>query len=84
MQATNYSELRKNMRIAFASVNDDYEPLFVSRPNKKNVIVISEEMYNSMIETLYLMEEKENYDWIKKSIQHAEEIDYTERELIDE
>ena len=47
-------------------VTDDYETMIVTRKNNKNVVMLSEEAYNNLMENIYVMGNKENYDWLMK------------------
>ena len=48
-------------------VTDDFETLLITRKENKNVVVLSEETYNNMLENMYLMSEKANYDRLMES-----------------
>ncbi|QDW73991.1 prevent-host-death protein [Lachnospiraceae bacterium KGMB03038] len=67
MLAVNYTMLRENMKSCMDKVTDDYETMIVTRKNNKNVVMISEEAYNNMMENLHLVENKTNYDWLMES-----------------
>lgn len=67
MVAVNYTTLRENMKTCMDKVADDYETMIVTRKNNKNVVIISEEAYNNMMENLYLVGSKANYDWLMES-----------------
>lgn len=67
MLAVNYTTLRDNMKKYMDKVSDDYETLIVTRKNNKNIVMISEESYNNMMENIYVMGNKENYDWLMES-----------------
>ncbi len=66
MLAVNYTNLRDNMKMYMDKVTDDYETMIVTRKDNKNVVMISEESYNNLIENIYVMGNKENYDWLMK------------------
>ena len=66
MLAVNYTNLRDNMKMYMDKVTDDYETMIVTRKNKKNVVMLSEESYNNLMENIYVMGNKENYDWLMK------------------
>ena len=55
MLAVNYTELKRNMKEYMDKVSDDFEPLIVTYKKNKNIVMISEETYNNMIENMYLM-----------------------------
>ena len=67
MLAVNYTNLRENMKNYMDKVTDDYETMIVTRKNNRNVVMMSEESYNNLMENLYLMEDRANYDWIMES-----------------
>lgn len=67
MLAINYTNLRDNMKKYMDMVTDDYETMIVTRKNNKNVVMISEESYNNLIENIHVMGNKENYDWLMES-----------------
>lgn len=55
MKHTTSTDLRKNLSSLMDAVNDDHEPLLVTRANGKPVLMISVEDYDAMDETAYLM-----------------------------
>ena len=67
MLAVNYTNLRDNMKSYMDKVTDDYETMIVTRKDNKNVVMISEESYNNMMENIYVMGDKSNYDWLMES-----------------
>jgi len=58
MLAVNYTTLRDNMKTYMDKITDDYD---------KNVVMLSEESYNNMMENIYVMGNKSNYDWLMES-----------------
>ena len=73
MLAVNYTNLRENMKNYMDKVTDDYETMIVTRKNNRNVVMMSEESYNNLMENLYLMEDRANYDWIMESNKQLQE-----------
>lgn len=67
MFAVNYSTLRDNMKEYFDRISEGFETMIVTRKNM-NMVVMSEASYNSLIETIYLLKDKHNYDHLMKSI----------------
>ncbi len=67
MLAVNYTNLRDNMKAYMDKVTDDYETVIVTRKNNKNVVMLSEEAYNNLMENVYIMGNKVNYDWLMES-----------------
>ena len=64
MLAVNYTTLRENMKRYMDRLTDDYETLIVTRKNNKNIVMMSEEAYNNLMENIYIMGNKENYNWL--------------------
>lgn len=48
-------------------VTDDCETMIVTRKDNKNVVILSEEAYNNLMENAYVMGNKANYDWLMES-----------------
>lgn len=67
MLAVNYTTLRDNMKTYMDKVTDDFETMIVTRKNNKNVVMLSEEAYNNLMENVYVMGNKVNYDWLMES-----------------
>lgn len=67
MLAVNYTNLRDNMKAYMDKVTDDYETIIVTRKDNKNVVMLSEETYNNLMENVYIMGNKANYDWLMES-----------------
>lgn len=67
MLAVNYTTLRDNMKTYMDMVTEDYETIIVTRKDNKNVVMISEEAYNNLMENAYIMGNKANFDWLMES-----------------
>lgn len=72
MLAVNYTTLRDNMKSYMDKVTDDYETVIVTRKDNKNVVMLSEESYNNLMENVYVMGNKSNYDWLMESKEQLE------------
>ena len=83
MLAVNYTNLRDNMKTYMDKVTDDYETMIVTRKNNKNVVMISEETYNNLMENVYVMGNKSNYDWLMESKEQLESGKFKEHDLIE-
>ena len=83
MIALNYSQFRENMKKYLDTVSDDYETLTVTRKDNRNVVVLSEEAYNNLLENVYIMSNKANYDWLMESLKQLEEGRAERHELIE-
>ncbi len=83
MLAVNYSNLRNNMKSCMDKVTDDYETMIITRKNNKNVVMLSEEMYNNMLENIHLLGNQANYNWLMESKRQLEEGNIQTHELIE-
>lgn len=85
MDSVNYSNFRKKIKYYFKKVNDGSEPLIVTNKNPKdNVVVISKNEYDAMIETLSI--QSNSYLMNKISVGRKEVKDHqlSQYELIDD
>jgi len=71
MNSINYSDLRKNLKKYLDQVYDDHDPLIVTRKDDQNLVLLSIEDYNSLIETSYLLSTKKNANRLLSSLEHA-------------
>lgn len=83
MLAVNYTTLRENMKTYMNKVTDDYETMIVTRKDNKNVVMISEEAYNNLMENIHVMGNKTNYDWLMESKSQLEKGKFSKRELVE-
>lgn len=83
MLAVNYTTLRDNMKTYMDKVTDDYETMIITRKDNKNVVMLSEESYNNLMENFHVMGNKENYDWLMESKSQLEKGYLTKRDLIE-
>ncbi len=84
MNAINYTDLRRNLKARMDKVYHDHEPLIVTRKDNENVVLISLDDYNSLIETQYLLSSKNNTEHLMKSLQSARSGKTLRKELIEE
>ncbi len=83
MLAVNYTELRGNMKECMDKVSDDYETLIITRKKNRNIVMISEETYNNMLENMHLFGNEANYSWLMESKRQLENGQAKVRELIE-
>lgn len=83
MLAVNYTNLRENMKAYMDRVTDDYETMIVTRKDNKNVVMLSEETYNNLMENAYIMGNKANYDWLMQSKAQLEKGEISVQNLIE-
>ena len=83
MLAVNYTELSGNMKECMDKVSDDYETLIITRKKNRNIVMISEETYNNMLENMHLLGNEANYRWLMESKRQLENGQAKVRELIE-
>ena len=83
MLAVNYTNFRENMKDYMDKAPNDYETMIVTRKYNKNVVMISEETYNNLMENVYVMGNKSNYDWLMESKEQLESGKFKEHDLIE-
>ena len=84
MLAVNYTSLRKNMKSYFDKVVNEYETMVVTRKNNENVVALSEDTYNNLMENIHVLGNKENYDWLMESKKQLEEGNQKKHDLIED
>jgi antitoxin YefM len=82
MDAVSYSDLRENLKTYMDKVYDDKDALIITRKDKKNLVLISIDEYNSLIETNYLLSNEENAAHLRKSINQYRNGKAKKRELL--
>ena len=83
MAHISYSELRNNLASYMDQVCDDRAPLFVTRQNARSVVLISEEDYEGLMETVHLLKSPANAARLLRSIKEADQGKLTERDMIE-
>ena len=81
MEAITYTDLRQNLSAYMDRVIQNRVSLVVTRKNNENVVLISNDEYNSLIETNYLLSNDANLEHLKKSIAQHKAGKIKEREL---
>ena len=83
MLAVNYTNLRDHMKSYMDKITDDYETMIVTRKNNKNVVMLSEETYNNLMENIHVLGNKANYDWLMQSKAQLENGKVSVQELVE-
>ena len=83
MAHVSYSELRGNLAAYMEGVCDDRTPLVVTRQNARSVVMLSEEEYEGLVETVHLLKSPANAARLLRSISEANEDKLVKRELIE-
>ncbi|MDO9563815.1 MAG: type II toxin-antitoxin system prevent-host-death family antitoxin [Bradyrhizobium sp.] len=81
MAHVSYSELRTNLASYMDQVCDDRAPLLVTRQNARSVVLMSEEDYEGLMETVHLLKSPANAARLLRSIAQADQGKLTERDI---
>lgn len=82
MDAVSYSDLRQNLKSYMDKVYNDHDPLIITRKNNENLVLLSIDEYNSLMETSYLLSNEANAEHLKTSIAQYSAGKLEKRELI--
>jgi antitoxin YefM len=83
MDAVTYSDLRQNLKTYMDKVYSNHDPLIITRKNNENLILLSINEYNSLVETNYLLGNEANAEHLRKSIGQLKNGKYKNRELLE-
>ena len=72
MLAVNYSTLRNNLKSYCDRATDDAETVFVTRKDEKNLVMMSLESYNNLMENIFVRSNHKNYQHITEGIRQLE------------
>ena len=81
MAHVSYSQLRNNLASYMDEVCDDHAPLFVTRQNARSVVLMSEDDYEGLMETVHLLKSPANATRLLRSINEADQGKLTGRGL---
>jgi antitoxin YefM len=79
-----YTDFRRRLAKYMDDVWDSRAPLRVTRQNARPVIVLSEDEYDGMVETLHLLRSPANAERLLRSITSAAAGQLTERDVVEE
>jgi antitoxin YefM len=68
-----YSELRNNLASYMETVCNDRAPLVVTRQNARSVVLMAEDDYEGLMETVHLLKSPANALRLLRSIQSADQ-----------
>jgi antitoxin YefM len=83
MGQVSYTEFRQNLASYLEEVENDREPLLVTRQGHPNVVVMSEEEFRGWQETVYLLRNPRNASRLLQSIAQADAGETAAHNLIE-
>jgi len=75
ISTTSVSDFLKKFKAYADNASDLNEPLIITRPKQKNVVLISEQDYNSLQETNYLLATSANRNALQTSLDQLNRAD---------
>ncbi len=82
MEITTYSNFRQNLKSFLDKVFFDHNPLFVTRTNGEDVVVMSKTDYDALTETLHLLGSPKNAERLLSGIEEYKKGGGEQRELL--
>lgn len=73
MEAVTFTFLRQNLKKVLDQIADTRDTFIITRRNGKNMIMLSQEDYDSLEETAYLMRSPANLRMLQESLKDIEE-----------
>jgi antitoxin YefM len=83
MSHVSYSELRNNLASYMDEVCDARAPLVVTRQNARSVVIMSEQDYEGLMETVHLLKSPANAVRLLRSIKNADRGKLKRRETVE-
>jgi antitoxin YefM len=84
MGHVSYTELRTRLASYMDEVCDSRAPLLVTRQNARSVVMIAEDEYEAIMETLHLLRSPANATRLLQSIEEANAGSLAEREIVED
>ena len=81
MSHISYTDFRQHLAKYMDEVWDNRAPLRVTRQNARTVVILSEDEYDGMVETLHLLRSPANADRLLRSIKSADVGKLTARDV---
>ena len=83
MAHVSYTQFRNNLASYMDEVCDGRAPLVVTRQNARSVVLISEEDYEGLMETVHLLKSPANAARLLRSIKDADRGKLKKRETVE-
>ena len=81
MNSVLYTYARNNLRDIINQVNDNACEYLITTKDKKSVVVIAKDEYDSLKETLYLLTSKNNRERLMDSIEEIENAKFLKKDI---
>ena len=84
MQVFTYTDARNNLKTVLDTIIEDADVAVITRKEGQHAVVMGQDYYNSVMETLHLMSSPSNAAHLAKSIAELRASKAIEREILDE
>ena len=71
MQTINYQDFSEKLSTVIETLNQHNEPIYLELPNSLRAIILSEQDYNSLTETLYLLNNPVNAEKLLTAVNRS-------------
>ncbi|AGW95533.1 MULTISPECIES: type II toxin-antitoxin system Phd/YefM family antitoxin [Cupriavidus] len=83
MRTVHFSDARNNLKAVIDQAIDDHDAVLITRRDAPNAVIMSQEQYDSWMETMYLMSNPANAQRLMESLAQLRQGKGVERQLID-
>jgi len=83
VQIVSFSEVRENFKAVLDRVTDDADVTLITRRNAQSAVVMSLDMFNSLMETVHLLRTPANAAHLQRSLDQFERGELLEHPLLD-
>ena len=84
MQVVSYTEARNSLKSVLDAVVDNADFTVITRRDSENAVVMSQDYFNSLMETVHLLKSPANVAHLKESIEQYRSGKVVQKGLIDE
>ncbi len=84
MKVVTFSEARNKLKAVLDRVIDDADYTVITRRDADDAVVMSLDYFNSLMETVYLLESPANAASLKRSVEQYRKGQVAVREMLDE
>lgn len=84
MRTVHFSDARNNLKAIIDQTIEDADAILITRRDAPNAVIMSQEQYDSLMETMYLLRSPANASRLAQSIENLRRGKSTERPLVED
>ncbi|WP_040725853.1 type II toxin-antitoxin system Phd/YefM family antitoxin [Thiomicrorhabdus sp. Kp2] len=84
MQVVSYTDARNSLKSVLDAVTDNADFTVITRRDSENAVVMSQDYFNSLMETVHLLKSPANVAHLKESIEQYRSGKTVQKVLIDD